>query len=77
MKKNKRTQIHERLDSLITKLAISRMQFSLRIGRSQAWAGMLLNTNASMTADDLLKIKEVFAVNPLYILEGQKPEFLK
>lgn len=77
MNKKNRTPLHDRLDAVIKKIGISRMQFSVKIGKSQSWAGAILNKNCSMAAEDLIKIKQSFGVNPLYILEGQKPEFIK
>lgn len=72
--------VQERLRDLITgedKLNMSQMGFSLSIGKSQSWASTLFQRDSDISASDILKIEEVHSVNPLYILKGEHPIFLK
>jgi|GEM_PF-5554673 len=69
--------VHERIRKVIKDLNCSEREFSTRLGRVNRWANQLINKESNLSHIDLLKMKEIFAVNPLYILEGQNPEFLK
>jgi hypothetical protein len=72
-------KIQERLKDLIVskdKLNISQMKFSLSLGKGQSWASMIINRNYDISAGDILKMEEVFGINPMYILKGEEPVFL-
>lgn len=70
--------MRERISEVIKILNISHVQFSKSVGRQKSWALSLITTHAdSIKAKDILEMERVYNVNPMYILKGKKPVFLK
>jgi transcriptional regulator with XRE-family HTH domain len=69
--------LSERIKDLQIKSNLSEREFSTKIGRGNRWLNQVITRKSKVSADDILKIEEVFNVNPMYILKGKKPVFLK
>lgn len=64
--------IHERLEQEIQRLGLTKKDFSLQMDKSQNWAQMCINNKQDIYAKDLLKMEEIFGIDILYLLKGER-----
>jgi hypothetical protein len=64
--------IHERLEQEIQRLGLTKKDFSLQMDKSQNWAQMCIKNKQDIYAKDLLKMEEIFGIDIIYLLKGER-----
>lgn len=70
-------KFHNRLKYVSEKLNLSPRKFSVSLGKSESWFSSLIRQQSDISSSDLIKLEEVHSINPMYILKGEMPIFLK